>query len=70
MKVIGQKFAWIIPWKEKRVLKLLRVRTRECELEFVTKSPGVPPRKARIHVQFAPEELSAFEVSVQTRQKS
>jgi hypothetical protein len=67
MKAIGQKCGWVIPRKERRVLKLLRVHTRECEHEFVTKSPGVPRRKTvlKIQVKFAREELSDFQVLVQ-----
>ena len=67
MKVIGEKCGWVVPQKERRVIKLLRVHTCECDHEFVINSPSVPRRKAglKIHVEFAPEELSAFEPAVQ-----
>jgi hypothetical protein len=69
MKAIGQKCGWVIPKNERRVLKLLRTHAREREQEFVTKSPVVPARKqgSTIQVQFAQEELSAFEARVQIR---
>jgi hypothetical protein len=62
MKAIGEKCGWVIPKKERRLLKLLRVHTCECEHEFVAQSPTIPRRKAamRIHVEFAREEVSAF----------
>src|SRR5690242_3998794 len=62
MKTIGQKCGWVISRKERHVIKLLRVHTCESELEFVTKSASVPRRKpVKIRVEFAREELSAFE---------
>ena len=66
MKKIGQMRGWFIPHKERRVFKLLLMHTRECEHEFVTKSPSITrKRAARIKVEFAREELSEFEVLVQ-----
>ena len=66
MKKIGQIRGWVVPHKERRVLKLLLMYTRECEHEFVINSPSVPAKRVvRIKVEFAPEELSEFEVSVQ-----
>jgi hypothetical protein len=72
MKAIGAKCGWVIPSKERRVLKMLRTHTRECEHEFVTKSPSVPGRKSvlRIQVEFAREELSAFQPAVQLQTKT
>ena len=65
MKKIGQKCGWVIPHKERRVVKLLLMHNRECEHEFVTKSPSIPrKRAARIKVEFAREELSEFAVLV------
>ncbi|HTL56074.1 MAG TPA: hypothetical protein VL361_10375 [Candidatus Limnocylindrales bacterium] len=63
MKVIGQKCGWVVAQKERRVLKLLRGHTRDCEHDFVTNTPGTPRqmRGAKIQVEFAPEELSGFE---------
>jgi hypothetical protein len=62
MKTFGEKCGWVIPRKERRVLKLLRTHACELDREFVAQSPSVPRRKARmkIQVEFAPEELSAF----------
>ena len=67
MKVIGQKCGWVVPQRERRVIKLLRVHTCECDHEFVINSPTVPRQKpgVKIQVEFAPEEASAFEPSVQ-----
>ena len=65
MKKIGQNCGWVIPRKERRVLRLLLMRTREYEHEFVTKSPSIPRKRvARIQVEFTRDELSEFEVSV------
>jgi hypothetical protein len=66
MKAIGQKCGWVIPPKERRVIKLLRVHTRQSEHGLVPKGPGIPRRKPviKIQVQFAREELSDFEVLV------
>lgn len=65
MRKIGQIRGWVVPHKERRVLKLLLMHTREREREFVINSPSVPGKRAvRIRVEFAPEELSEFEVSV------
>ena len=63
MKSIGEKCGWVIAKKERRVLKLLRNHIRECDHEFVAKSPSVPRQKPvqRIQVEFAREELSAFQ---------
>lgn len=66
MKKIGQIRGWVIPQKERRLLNLLSMHTREREHEFVTKSPGLPrKRAARIQVEFAREDLSEFEVLIQ-----
>jgi hypothetical protein len=67
VKAIGQKWGWVIPGKERHVLKLLRVHTRECEHEFVAKSRTVRRREpaVRIQVEFAREDLSTFQVPVQ-----
>lgn len=70
MKKIGQNCGWVIPRKERHVLKLLLMRTREREHEFVTKSPSIPRKRAvKIQVEFAREELSEFEVSVRIVRK-
>ena len=42
MKAISEKCGWVIPKKERRVLKLLRNHTREYEHEFVSKCPSTP----------------------------
>lgn len=60
MKVIGQKCGWIISRRERQVIKLLRVHTCESDLEFVTKSAS-GSKPVRIRVEFAREELSAFQ---------
>src|SRR5579862_7338151 len=67
MKAIGEKCGWVIPRKERRVLKLLRTHTRECEERFVRESPIVAKSKSplRIVVQFAEEASSAFEPNVE-----
>jgi hypothetical protein len=68
MKTIGDKCGWLIPRKERRVLRLLRTHTREGEREFVTNSSRIPRPKAsseiRIQVMFAAEDLTAFEPEV------
>ena len=68
MKAIGDKCGWLIPRKERRVLRLLRTHTREGEHEFVTNSSGIPRPKApieiRIQVLFAAEDSTAFEPQV------
>ena len=66
MKAIGEKCGWVVPKKERRLLKLLRAHTRECQQAFVAQSPTIPRHKpaGRIHVEFAREELSAFEPQV------
>ena len=71
MKAIGEKCGWVIPRKEKRVLRLLRTHVRECDHEFVTNCPGVPCRKAprRMPVEFAEEQLTAFEPHVRVLAK-
>jgi hypothetical protein len=68
MKTIGERFGWIIPGKEQRVLKLLRAYKLRRQQEFVARSASVPRRKGtvRIRVAFAREELSAFEVAVRS----
>ncbi len=66
MKVIGEKCGWVIPRRERHVLKLLRYHTREREHDFVSKASsdarGKPAKM--ISVEFAREELSAFEPAV------
>ena len=48
------------------MLKLLLMRIHERDHEFVTRSPSILRKRAvRIQVEFAREELSEFEVSVQ-----
>jgi len=71
MKAIGEKCGWVIPRKERRVLKLLRTRTRVRDHEFVTNCPVIARRKPflRIRVEFGQEELSAFEPPVVIRSK-
>ena len=65
MKKIGRNCGWVIPHKERRVLRLLLMHIRECEHELVTRSPSIPrKRAAKIQVEFAREELSEFEVLV------
>ena len=68
MKAIGDKFGWVFPRKERRVLRLLRAHDRECDHEFVTNCPGKAPR--RIRTEFAKEELSAFQPHVRHLAKS
>jgi len=72
MKAIGEKCGWVIPRKERRVLKLLRTHTRECEERFVRESPIVAKSKPplRIVVQFAEEASSAFEPNVEILEES
>jgi hypothetical protein len=71
MRATGEKCGWVIPKKERRVLKLLRTHSRECEHEFVSKCPSAPHRKPdlKIRVEFAREELSAFQPIVRIRPK-
>jgi len=72
MRTIGQKCGWVIPRGERRVHKLLRTHTRECDQQFVTQFSVAPGyrRSVRILVQFAQEELSAFQPAVQMLVKS
>jgi len=67
MKVAGEKCGWVIPRKERRVLKLLRAHKRECDLEFVEKSPSLARRRSisRMQVEFAREDLTAFQPLVE-----
>jgi hypothetical protein len=72
MKAMSEKCGWVIPKKERRVLKLLRNHTREYEHEFVSKCPSTPRWKPdlKIRVEFAQEELSAFHPTVHILAKS
>ena len=68
MKITGRTCGWIIPGKEKRVLKLLRNHQLECDQDFVARCPRIIRRKSTrsLHVEFAREELSAFGVLIRT----
>jgi hypothetical protein len=69
MKTIGEKCGWVIPGKERRVLKLLRTHARDRDREFVTRCQA-SAKAVRIRVQFAEEELSAFQPCVRIVSKS
>jgi len=71
MKAIGEKCGWVIPRKERRVLKLLRTHTRACDHEFVANCAPIARRKPflRIRVEFGAEESSAFEPPVVIKTK-